>query len=112
MIIEVKTANDSNFKQFVKDGLKKWNARYYAQVQAYMGMSYINSTYVIVLNKNNSDIWDERIEFDEDFYESLKIKAQTIYEAKSAPPRISKSPIWYQCKICQYNKVCHVEQLN
>lgn len=106
-ILEIKTAKDSSFKIFVKSGLKKWNPRYYAQVQAYMGMSELNRAFVIVLNKDNSELWDEEVTFDPAFYETLRHKARLIYEATTPPPRISSSPIWYQCKTCRFRKVCH-----
>lgn len=106
-ILEIKTAKDASFKLFVKSGLRKWNPRYYAQVQSYMGMSGIHKAFILVLNKDNSDLWDEEVTFDPDFYETLRHKARLIYEATTPPPRISSSPIWYQCKACRFRKVCH-----
>lgn len=106
-ILEIKTAKDASFKIFVKSGLKIWNPQYYAQVQSYMGMSGINSAYILVLNKDNSEISDELVLFDVDFYQRLVEKALMISEAMLAPPRVHNSPIWYQCKMCKYNKVCH-----
>jgi hypothetical protein len=106
-ILEVKTAKDASFKIFVKKGLKVWNPQYYAQVQSYMGMSGINSTYILVLNKDNSDLSDELVTFDAEFYEKLEQKAQMISNAVVEPPRVHGSPLWYQCKMCNFNKVCH-----
>jgi hypothetical protein len=106
-ILEIKTAKDASFKIFVKKGLKVWNPQYYAQIQSYMGMSGIFSTYILVLNKDNSDLSDELVEFDPAFYERLKEKALMISTAVVAPPRVHGSPLWYQCKQCKFNKVCH-----
>jgi len=106
-LLEIKTANDASFNIFVKNGVKKWNPKYYAQLQAYMGMSKVNSAYILVLNKDNSDIWDELVLFDEVVYEKLKEKARMIYEAQIPPPRINNSPIWFQCRVCKFKKVCH-----
>jgi hypothetical protein len=106
-ILEIKTAKDASFKIFVKKGLKEWNPQYYAQIQSYMGMSGIFSTYILVLNKDNSDLSDELVLFDAEFYEKLIQKAQMIYGAKVEPPRVHGSPLWYQCKMCKFNKVCH-----
>ena len=50
VIIEIKTAKDASYKVFVNKGCKLWNPRYYAQIQSYMGMSGINSAYILVLN--------------------------------------------------------------
>jgi len=106
-ILEVKTAKDASFKIFVKKGLRVWNPQYYAQVQSYMGMSGIFSTYILVLNKDNSDLSDELVTFDAEFYEKLEQKAQMISTAVVAPPKVHGSPLWYQCKMCKFNKVCH-----
>lgn len=106
-ILEIKTAKDASFKIFAKKGVKVWNVQYYAQIQAYMGMSGIHSTYILVLNKDNSDLSDELVLFDPEFYESLEAKALMISTAVVSPPKINGSPLWWQCKQCKFNKVCH-----
>lgn len=107
VIIEIKTANDASFKAFVKKGLKLWNPQYYTQIQSYMGMSGIKSTYIVVLNKDSSELSDELVIFDEVFYREIEGKAIMIRDAKLPPPKINGSPLWYQCKQCKFNKVCH-----
>ncbi len=106
-IIEIKTAKDASFKIFVKKGVKEWNPQYYAQIQSYMGMSGIHKTYILVLNKDSSDISDELVIFDPEFYKKLEDKALMIATAHIEPPKINGSPLWYQCKMCKFNKVCH-----
>jgi predicted phage-related endonuclease len=106
-ILEVKTAKDASFKLFLRQGLQQWSPKYYAQVQAYMGMSGIKMAYIIVLNKDTSELMDEKIEFDNDFYQMLKRKAKMIHDAVSPPPKINGSPLFYKCKQCKFNKVCH-----
>lgn len=106
-IIEIKTAKDASYNIFVKKGLRSWNPQYYAQIQSYMGMSGIHTAYILVLNKDNSDISDEMIVFDESFYETLRSKALMISKANVPPPKINSSPLWFQCKLCKYNKICH-----
>jgi hypothetical protein len=106
-ILEIKTAKDASFKIFVNKGLRIWYPQYYAQVQSYMGMSGIHEAFVLVLNKDTSEIADEHVLFDLIFYEKLKEKAEFVYKAVVEPPRINGSPLWFQCKMCKYNKVCH-----
>lgn len=106
-IIEIKTAKDASFKVFVKKGLKVWNPQYYAQVQSYMGMSGIYKAYILVLNKDNSEIFDELVEFDPTFYVNLECKALAISNATVEPPKINGSPLFFKCKMCKFNKVCH-----
>jgi hypothetical protein len=106
-IIEIKTAKDASFMIFIKKGLKGWNPQYYAQVQSYMGMSGIHKAYILVLNKDNSDISDELVTFDKVFYEQICRKAFLIANIEEAPARVHDSPLWFQCKMCKFNKVCH-----
>lgn len=106
-ILEVKTAKDASFVIFIKKGLKIWQPQYYAQIQTYMGMSGIHRAYIIVFNKDTSDISDELVLFDEAFYQKLLDKALMIANAHAAPPKINGSPLWYQCKMCKFHKVCH-----
>lgn len=106
-IIEAKTAKDASFKIFLNKGVKVWNPQYYAQLQAYMGMSGMGSAYILVLNKDNSDLADELVNFDQAFYEKLCNKARMIYDAHIEPPKINDSPLYFKCKMCKFNKVCH-----
>lgn len=106
-IIEVKTARDSSYRIFANKGLFVWHPKYYAQIQSYMGMSHIHQAYIIVLNKDTSEISDELVIFDPSFYESLKQKALMISNAHIEPPKINGSPLWFQCKVCPFSKICH-----
>ncbi len=106
-IIEIKTAKDSSFMIFVKKGIRTWQPQYYAQIQTYMGMSGIHRAYILVLNKDTSDISDELVLFDEAFYQTLRQKASMIANAHIAPPKVNGSPLWFFCKLCKFNKVCH-----
>lgn len=106
-IIEIKTAKDASYMIFIKKGLQSWQPQYYAQIQSYMGMSGIHNAYILVLNKDTSDISDEMVTFDEAFYQKLREKALMIANAQVPPPKINGSPLWYQCKLCKFHKVCH-----
>lgn len=107
-ILEIKTAKDSSFRIFEKKGLRMWYPVYYAQVQAYMGMSGIHQAFVIAINKDTSELHDEMVRFDRKYYETLCARAKKIIESpEEPPPKISTSPIYFQCRLCDYRKVCH-----
>ena len=101
-ILEIKTAKNEQFTQFIKHGYKKWNEQYYAQVQAYMGMSGLNKAFALVLNKNTGVVDDEMIEFEEDYYSQLKDRALFIHDSDIEPPKINGSPLYYVCRMCSY----------
>ena len=106
-IIEVKTARDSSFNVFAKRGLKYWYPIYFAQIQSYMGMSGIHEGYVIALNKDTSEIHDERVLFDALYYEELKRKAARIMESDEVPDKINGSPMYFVCRGCSFKGICH-----
>lgn len=105
-VLEIKTAKDSSFKTFVKRGLRGWYPIYYSQLQSYMGMMRLKKGVILVVNKDSSDIHEEWVDFDEAHYSELIAKAHKINEAIEPPMRISTTPIWYECKLCRYNKIC------
>ena len=106
-IIEIKTAKHSSFGIFTAKGVKVWYPVYYAQVQAYMGMSGIAKAYVVVLDKDTSKMGDELIEFDSAYYDELKTKAARIVDAKIVPPKLNNNPCYFVCRSCQYKTLCH-----
>ncbi len=106
-IVEIKTANNSSFNQFVKHGLQKWSESYYSQVQAYMGMSTYHKAVILVINKDNAELHHEWIVFDSKHYDQLRSKAQMISESNIEPERINKSPLFYICSRCSFKSVCH-----
>lgn len=106
-ILEVKTARDSSFNVFVRKGLEQWYPVYYAQVQAYMGMSGIHEAYVIAINKDTSALHDEYVRFDELAYDMLCYKALRIIDALEPPAKINQNSSFFMCRNCQYKKVCH-----
>lgn len=105
-ILEIKTANDARYNQFVKLGLKKWSPQYYAQVQAMMGMSGFNKTYEVVINKDKSFIADELITYSQIEYANLCKRAEYLQKLTVPPPRVNESPLWHQCKMCKFREIC------
>ena len=107
VVLELKTANKSNFQQFQKQGLRAWSESYFAQVQAYMGMSGMSQAVVLAINKDNAELHHQWVNFDQCFYELLRRKASAIIEASEPPDRINRSPLFVVCKRCQFKDICH-----
>lgn len=107
IILEIKSAKQSSYAKLLKHGVYHWDKGYYSQIQAYMGMSGIGKTIVLAWNKDNSELYDEFINYDQDFYDKLKSKAKLVYQAKDPLPRVSSDPCWFECKMCKFNEECH-----
>ncbi len=106
-ILDIKTAKATSFIRFKTLGIRDWNIQYYAQLQSYMGMTGINHAVLLAINKDNSDLHEEWIEFDSIYYEELKMKAKRIMDAEVEPERINKNKLFYQCRMCGYKEKCH-----
>ncbi len=108
VLLEVKSANDSQFALCRELGYRAWRPEYYDQITAYMGSSGLPESLVVVYNKNDSEIYTERIRFDPDDYKELLRKADYILTSTEviAKPAEAKSQFCKYCKWCPVNKWC------
>ena len=107
VIFDAKTCKNSSFNAFKKDGLKSWSSTYYAQMQAYMGMTDIHHACLLALNKDTSEYHHEWIDYDDIYYHELKARAAEISKSTEPPERINKSPLFWVCNSCRFKTVCH-----
>lgn len=106
-ILEVKTHNDSSWKDVEKQGVKASKPQHYTQCQLYMGGKKLTRTLYYAINKNTSAIYVERIKFDPDFFQSALTRAETITLTPDLPPPIrAGSSTWWQCKMCSFFDYC------
>lgn len=110
MVLEIKSCKDSSFKIFQKKGLKGWFETYYYQVQCYMAFTQLEKALVIAFNKDTADLHTEVINFNRSEYDYLVSKARAIHNAEEAPAKLSENPTWFQCKMCDFRKICHKEE--
>jgi len=107
MVLELKTCKDSSFKLFKKKGVKEWFPAYYYQAQCYMAFTGLNKALVLAINKDNAELHSEVVKYDEKVFNYIKLKAKSIHEGQSEPPRLSNNPAWFQCVLCDFHKYCH-----
>ena len=69
-------------------------------------MFKLKRTLFIAVNKNDDSLYVERIRLDQDFADSLFIKAEGIVMSERPPMKIYDST-WYECKFCSARQVCH-----
>lgn len=106
VLLEFKSANDNNFKEFKKIGVKKKDQKIYAQIQRYLGSENLKICACIVINKNNSRIYIEFIKFNEEYYKNLLVKEKKIIFSL-VPPAQAYTADSKECKYCDHNLVCH-----
>ena len=113
-ILEIKTASGKMFAEMQKSGVKKAKPEHYAQMLMYMKWSIdqykengCHKAIYIVVNKDNDDIYTERLEFDKIEAQAVIDKALAVIAATEPPVGISQDPSWYECKFCDYHSICH-----
>lgn len=108
-LLEEKTANDKNFKKFMKLGLQAAHTTYYGQVQVYMKKAKLTRTLFIVVNKNDDARYYERIKLDNDYAKELITRGWDIVSSEVPLPKIG-GPTWFECKWCNHYQVCHFNE--
>ena len=106
-VVEIKTANTASFSKFKAKGLRVWNDGYYAQLQAYLGMSGYPRGVLLAIDKNTSELHHEWVNYDDIFYHELKSRALNISQMEEPPEKLNKNPIYFLCNSCSYRKICH-----
>lgn len=106
-VLEIKTHNDKSFKDLQKNGVKKSKYQHYVQMQVYMGLTSLDRAMYLAVNKNDDDIYIERIDFDKSFYSNMLEKAKRIIYSDLPLSKINDHPSFYVCKMCSFNSICH-----
>ena len=110
-LLEFKTANRSKFQQLKKDGLKKWNPQYWAQIIIGMKLAGLPRTMHLTTCKDTDEIYGERVRPDEDHALRLLNRAERVIFSEEPLERVSDRPDWYECKFCCMHSICHGDQV-
>jgi len=106
-VLEFKTHSAKSFAELRKSGVRKAKPEHYAQMTWYMGKSGMTRGLYVAVNKDNDDLYTERLEFDQVEFERIEEKAESIIFAAEPPTKISDDPKYYLCNWCDHNAVCH-----
>lgn len=106
-VLEFKTHNEKSFNDLLKNGVLKAKPQHYAQMQIYMGLTGMERAMYMAVNKNNDELYSERVDFDPVEFAKLMARAERVINATEPPLRCSKDPSWYVCKMCDFHEHCH-----
>lgn len=107
-VLEIKTYNDDRFKKLKKEGVKSSDPKYYSQMQANMGAFELTRSFFVAYNKNTSEMYYERIDYDPFDAALLMAKAKRVIDAKSADEfdRPYPDKNFFKCKFCDHREFC------
>ena len=103
---ECKSMNDKGFKKLLKHGYEANSEIYKFQVHAYALALGLKKIFVSVYNKNDSTLYQERIDLNTEW---IVQKLQDVFWAikqKTEPPRKCPRVDWWEVRFCNYRKEC------
>jgi len=107
MLLEMKTANDKNFREITKKGVKGAKKDHYHQMQAYMGKLNILNALYMCYNKNDSTYYIEIVPFNRTIFENIE---RTFFDILTSPGPVDKLVdavvTWHECKWCPAFDIC------
>lgn len=106
LLLEMKTMNDSKFKQYKKIGLKKFSGTYWGQIHSYMGKRKLKNCLYVVTNKNNEERDYQVIPFCDETFKKMERVAVSVLTAEEIPERIGRR-VDMVCKFCDAKGTCH-----
>lgn len=106
-VLEFKTANGRSFADIAKKGVEIAKPMHFAQMQLYMGWAILTRAMYIAVNKDNDDIYTERIEFNKRYFDALVEKAVSIISAEIPAIALGVERTSMPCKWCPMVELCH-----
>lgn len=106
-VVEFKTHSQNSFAALFTNGVKQSKPQHWAQMMVYMHLTGIDRALYVAVNKNDDDLYFERVKLDKDEGERLLATAKRIIQADSPPERIGNGPAYYECKMCRFREVCY-----
>jgi hypothetical protein len=109
-IVECKSSNEKGFKEVQKQGVAKAKPLHYCQCQIYMHGRQLTRALYVCVNKNDDDLYIERIAYDQDYCERMLARAERIIKADDPPSKLHEDPTKpaaYVCGFCKHKGVCH-----
>ena len=106
-LLEIKSMKNSVFNQYKKKGLKANSDTYHGQMQLYMGGLNLSNGLFIAMNKDNQELYVERVKFCEFEFKVLKAKAESILNSNTPPIKAYGKPeTFFKCKMCNHREEC------
>ena len=109
MLWECKSMKSTSWNALVKNGLKKENQVYYAQVMIYMNFFKLNECMFTAVNKDTSEMYHEIIKFEKTEAHKNIEKAKLLLKLidnEQLPPREYSSKTFFKCKFCAWRDKC------
>jgi hypothetical protein len=106
-LFEAKSMNDRIYKTVVKHGLKKAKFEHYVQMTMYMGKLGLKRGLYVAINKNDSEMYTERVRYNEGDYKEYMSRGMDVICHEGAPPNLFQNPKSQACIWCDFKPICY-----
>lgn len=107
LLLEFKTsATGATFNKLKDSGVKCAKPQHFAQMSVYGMYRRIKFALYMAINKNDDDIHIEIVELDWELGKELERKAEHVIFSQEPPERAFSSESYFECKWCEYRKIC------
>jgi hypothetical protein len=109
-LLECKSSNDKKFKELSKKKVREAKPEHWATMQLYMHERGLSRALYICTNKNDEEIYTERVEYDAAEALRLLARAEWIVRQDDPPPRLHEDPnakAAFVCGFCRHFAICH-----
>jgi hypothetical protein len=106
-LLEFKTHSSKSFADLVKKGVRESKPVHWAQCQVYARLLDLKRAVYMAVNKDNDELYTERLHLDKEAADMMIDKAERIIDAATPPPKLSQDPTWMACRWCDYRGHCH-----
>lgn len=110
VLSEFKSAKNSTFNQFKKNGVREVNNNYYVQTQVYMNKLKLKACLFIVMNKDTQELYTELIHYNKEIAEIYITRGKDIARATELPSRLYAKKTFYRCRFCDFSEECWEEE--
>jgi len=107
-LAEFKTHSEKSFNYLVSKGVRSAKPQHYVQMQLYMHGLGIDRALYVAANKNTSDLWDDVILYDKKVAEKQIERVRSIVLSMEPPDKLSVDDEVFDCKYCDYQKLCRL----
>ena len=115
LLIDIKTMNERAFQWWKRDGSIKSKPQYVDQLHIYAAAAMkagfeVDKLGIVGLNKNNSDLWLDTFDYDEERFNGIITRAENIFILDSPPSDNCPRESWC-CGYCEYSEICEISQV-
>jgi hypothetical protein len=105
-VLEFKTHASKSFVELVAQGVRQAKPQHFAQMQIYLRLTTLTRAMYLAVNKNNDDLYVERVELDADYADRLLGQGRPHHLRRPPARPVSEDPAWYECRMCDHAEVC------